>query len=123
MYIGGENTNGDKVEISEYLESMNGVKVPSSVVFVEAFRYIMRQTILWVCKKDGVIKLSYGLNSIQWVVSVPAIWSDKSKDLMVKWFNLSGATNKNNKNQVILRYEPDCASLSVLNELRYDMHV
>ena len=113
----GKCTTSEKVKISEYITSMNGVEVKSEIIFVESFKYIIRQTKLWIEQKQK-IKLSNDMHSIQWIVSVPAIWSDESKDLMIKWFNLAGIGNDNIKDHVLLRYEPDCASISVLNELR-----
>ena len=61
--------------------------------FLKCVLYIISQAKLWVKQRD--IQLSRGFDSVQWVISVPAIWSDESKQLMVKWCQKAGIGNTN----------------------------
>ena len=40
------------------------------------------------------------MDSIQWIISIPAIWSDESKSLMLEWLKVAGIGDKNIENQV-----------------------
>ncbi len=54
------------------------------------------------------------VNEIQWVLTVPAIWSDKSKGMMKKWAEKGGMIGKRDKmieNHLIIVYKVDCASI------------
>eukprot|EP01083_Nonionella_stella_P100971 285585_1 len=52
-------------------------------------------------------------DEIQWIVTVPAIWTESSKNKMKQWFIKSGLMHKQNANQCKIVYEPDCAALAI----------
>merc|ERR1711971_458950 len=56
---------------------------------------------------------------IKWVLTVPAIWSDQSKGLMESWAMEAGLVSSDTLlNQLVIAYEPDCASISIQNEIK-----
>ncbi len=50
------------------------------------------------------------INNIQWILTVPAIWSDKAKYKMEFWSKKAKLINKNIYSHLRIVYEPDCAS-------------
>ena len=63
-----------ETDINDELEAANGKKYPSEKVFIAAFHHIKEQTQLWINQKQLGIKDK----DIQWILTVPAIWSNKS---------------------------------------------
>ncbi len=49
---------------------------------------------------------------MSWILTVPAIWSDRAKHKMDTCAQQAGLINKNIYNHLRIVYEPDCASIS-----------
>ena len=68
---------------------------------------------------DVVQKLQIdNIDDIQWILTVPAIWSEKAKFRMEQWAHRAGLINKQIPNHLKIVYEPDCASLSIQYEIQ-----
>eukprot|EP00490_Sorites_sp_Unknown_P026457 CAMPEP_0114672294 /NCGR_PEP_ID=MMETSP0191-20121206/42633_1 /TAXON_ID=126664 /ORGANISM="Sorites sp." /LENGTH=321 /DNA_ID=CAMNT_0001934231 /DNA_START=50 /DNA_END=1012 /DNA_ORIENTATION=- len=118
MDMNGKRTS----DIRSKVKAINGHEIDTEIVFVESFKYLYKEIIKGFKKDFRNHKIDFKLNindinDIQWIVTVPAIWDDAAKDKMIKWINKAGLTNKNIKDHCILKYEPDCASLSLQNEI------
>ena len=95
--------------IRDKLTSRNGRQLQTSKVFVEALKFI-KQTIFQTFAKNGV-KINE-IKDIQWILAVPAIWSDRAKHKMERWAKTAGLIDKNIYRHLRIVYEPDCASIS-----------
>ena len=122
VYI-DKDVDGKKVNIKPHLSAMNGKQMKSEIVFIAAFKCIMELGLEnlhnELDQNDDIntkIKVN-GIKDIQWIVTVPAIWNDTSKDKMLVWMKKAGLIDPNIKDHCILKYEPDCASLSLQYEL------
>eukprot|EP01083_Nonionella_stella_P164183 542664_1 len=73
-----EKTTNNKVDIKSELIADNGSTYLSELVFIEAFKYIQRESKTFLRKKK--IKVKKG--EIQYILTVPAIWSEKAKYMM-----------------------------------------
>eukprot|EP00484_Ammonia_sp_Unknown_P021757 CAMPEP_0197026112 /NCGR_PEP_ID=MMETSP1384-20130603/6279_1 /TAXON_ID=29189 /ORGANISM="Ammonia sp." /LENGTH=703 /DNA_ID=CAMNT_0042454723 /DNA_START=41 /DNA_END=2152 /DNA_ORIENTATION=+ len=106
-----------KTDIKKELPAANGKKLPSRTVFIEALKFMKEHAFKTFAKHQ--IDIS-DKNQIKWVLTVPAIWSDKSKGLMEQWAVEAGLISRDKKvvNQLIIAYEPDCASISIQNEIK-----
>eukprot|EP01084_Bolivina_argentea_P301962 521110_1 len=105
-----------KADIKSTLSAANGRKLPSRTVFIAALTF-MKQHAFKEFERSKV-HIS-DPNQIKWVLTVPAIWSDKSKGLMEQWAIEAGLiTNTKILNQLVIAYEPDCASISIQNEIK-----
>ena len=62
------------------LTDVLGRELPAVTVFSKAISYIMDQAVSALCKRDSLFDIK--TITIQWVVTVPAIWSDVSKQFM-----------------------------------------
>jgi len=112
-----ENAKDKEVEgnLREMLTAVNGAQYPSDKVFIEALKYIKSQVFKFFQKN----KLSIdSINDVQWILTVPAIWSEKAKYKMEQWAQSAGLTNKDISNHLKIVYEPDCASLSIQYEIQ-----
>eukprot|EP01084_Bolivina_argentea_P194225 333216_1 len=58
---------------------------------------------------------------IQWIVTVPAIWSEKAKKKMKNWMVEAALIDKQIIDQCVIVYEPDCASLSMQKQYFKDI--
>eukprot|EP01083_Nonionella_stella_P165515 550829_1 len=102
------------VGIRSELTADNGRKYPSELVFIEAFKYIQKEARTFLRKK----KIRANKEEIQWILTVPAIWSDKAKYMMRQWIIKAGLVDVKDKTQCKIVYEPDCASLAIQHQLR-----
>jgi len=102
-------------DIKDTLTAINGTEFPSDRVFVEALKYIKSQVFKFFTKNKLQIDR---IDDIQWILTVPAIWSEKAKYKMEQWAFRAGLINKEIPNHLKIVYEPDCASLSIQYEIQ-----
>eukprot|EP01083_Nonionella_stella_P178643 631662_1 len=76
-----------QVEIKDTLTATNGKTVKASIVFVAVFKHLHEQAKKYLKRN----RFSRGLFTTltdkdwQWIITVPAIWSDASKHKMRQW--------------------------------------
>merc|ERR1712228_380034 len=107
-----ENSDG---KLRDMLTAINGKEHPADKVFIEALKYIKSQVFKFFTKNKLQIE---NIDDIQWILTVPAIWSEKAKYKMEQWAQRAGLTNKEIPNHLKIVYEPDCASLSIQYEIQ-----
>ncbi len=81
-----------KSTIKESIIAENRVECSSELVFVSALRFIKErffQEFLQQKKEKEFAKVP-SLDEIQWVLTVPAVWSDNAKDKMKLWAGKAG---------------------------------
>ena len=127
VFIDIDSDTNKKVSIRSKVKALNGKEMKTETVFVAAFKYLHKElkkgfedefdNLERKFKRKFNIDNIDHIRDIQWIVTVPAIWDDAAKDKMLKWINKAGLTDKNIPNHCILRYEPDCASLSLKHQI------
>ena len=103
---------------------MNGKQMDSSKVFIAAFKHLKAEVFenLSESFEDKYIDVEIEcIQDIQWIVTVPAIWDDDAKNKMMEWIKMAELTDTRIKDHCILKYEPDCASLSLQYEILKNM--
>jgi len=105
----------EEVDIRDTLIAANGKEFPADRVFIEALKYIKSQVFKFFTKNKLQIE---NIDDIQWILTVPAIWSEKAKYKMEQWAFKAGLINKQIPNHLKIVYEPDCASLSIQYEIQ-----
>merc|ERR1719385_283942 len=60
----------------------------------------------------GELRKIKGTEDIQWLLTVPAIWSDRAKWKMERWALKAGLISDKIIEHLRIVYEPDCASIS-----------
>eukprot|EP01083_Nonionella_stella_P098609 277341_1 len=106
-----------KVDIfADQIQATNDPKLFefSETVFVAQLKFLREQAIQFMKKNfKRKKKMKYDEQiDIQWILTVPAIWSDRAKYKMEVWALQSKLINKNIYNHLRIVYEPDCASIS-----------
>eukprot|EP01084_Bolivina_argentea_P309976 536235_1 len=99
---------------SFYIESMNGSKCKPDIVFISAFKHLQEIALEYMDKITD--NESIKPEQIQWIMTVPAIWSEKAKYQMKKWIVNAGLIDTNIKDQCLIVYESDCAALAMFQE-------
>ena len=74
------NLINNNIDIETNIQSKNGAFYESRKVFTQAFKFIKEQMLNIISNKLNV----NDTKDIQWIVTVPAIWSDYSKNMMLK---------------------------------------
>lgn len=99
----------DKKEISRdfMLEGENGCLMPAMRVFTESIKFLRTHLEEHIRSKTDGIKPQ----EIDWVLTVPAIWSDPAKQFMREAANNGGIPNS----RLILALEPEAASIYCKN--------
>ena len=122
-YINTDNDGNGKHKqgLRNKLTAANGKQFDASTVFVEAFKHIKSIVFDYIAghaKKNGIRNLKINdIYDIQWIVTIPAIWDDIAKNKMITWIKDAELIDDTIKNHCILKYEPDCASLSLQHQL------
>eukprot|EP01084_Bolivina_argentea_P021874 40659_1 len=112
----------ERITIQTHLTAANGISCKADKVFIAAFKYVNKLCQQYLKKN----KIKTTNDNIQWIITVPAIWTDESKNKMKQWAFKAGLVNKDINNHCRIVYEPDCASLAIqyhmkdLGNIHYD---
>eukprot|EP01084_Bolivina_argentea_P124782 221108_1 len=98
------------------LKSLNGGTCNAKIVFVNAFKRLQKTACEYMAKITN--NADIGKDEIQWIVTVPAIWSERAKSKMKEWIITAGLVRSTIKNQCLIVYEPDCAALSMFEQIK-----
>lgn len=92
----------------QYIDSSNsGVKLPVKLVIQKILEKIKNLAL------EELIKLRKNIaeSNIQWVVTVPAIWEDYQKSIMMEACTKAGLINEKTDKSLFFALEPEAASL------------
>ena len=107
------SNGGSRVEIKEFLTATNGQQMASRKVLEEALRFMAEHAMSVL--RARVDQLA--ADEVQWIVTVPAIWSDRAKSVMKRAAVAAGMVDEEVEGQLVIAFEPDCASLSIQHEI------
>ena len=102
------------------IKAINGQEIDTNIVVIAALKCIYQEIMKGLkndAKKHGKTTNINGINVIQWIVAVPAIWNDTDKDKMLKWMNKAGLTDNNIKDHCIFKSVTECGSISLKHEI------
>jgi len=109
-----DDSKQHKKEIAQTISCIDGRKYSSMKVLCAALTFIKEHVMQILRKKPYYIT---DIAEVQWILSVPAIWSPKSKYIMIKCAENAGmiykTTNQKIDNHLLIALEPDCASISI----------
>ncbi len=120
MALYREEENYGDGDIRDVLEAKDGRKWNTAKVFVAALREMKRHIFETFESKDvrvkdtttGKLRQIGGIGDVQWILTVPAIWSDRAKFKMERWAQNAGLIDGDILEHLRIVYEPDCASIS-----------
>jgi len=96
---------GTEVSRDIMLPAMNGKKMKAMNVFAGAIQYLKQHLIDSINQRNAANKVH--VNNVQWVLTVPAIWSDAAKHFMREATTKAGIKSDN----LVIALEPECASI------------
>jgi len=107
-------------DIKDVLTAKDGRTVKTSIVFTSALEYMRKHIFNTFHKKKVKVRdteseqMRYiqGIEDVQWILTVPAIWSDRAKAKMERWAEKAELIQPKIVNHLRIVYEPDCASIS-----------
>eukprot|EP01084_Bolivina_argentea_P070889 128903_1 len=78
-----EKTNREVFNTAQYLYDSKGEQIESKIVFIAAFQHLQQMAKDYIPQK--ITNENINDEEIQWIVTVPAIWSEKAKKKMKNW--------------------------------------
>lgn len=107
-----KDLNGSQSLDSVTVSAMNGEE-QSLLTLVFLSLWFLKNHALERIRKSGIIsQLENVENSIQWVVTIPAIWNDFAKSFMRKAAVIAGLIHCDDSSNLILALEPECAAIA-----------
>ena len=102
----------DKLTATKSTTADGKVMIDSEIVITKSLEYI-KGIVLKELEKNIAVS---NPDLVQWVVTVPAIWSDKAKGVMRNCAVKAGLCSADDTDrQLEIAFEPDCGSLSARN--------
>ncbi|KAJ6234399.1 hsp70 family protein [Anaeramoeba flamelloides] len=102
------------------IQSVCGEKWEFTRVLSGLFEYIFLQLRESIKNYDNKLKII--LESIQWVLTVPAIWNEQAKEIMRRSFYQAHLLIKKNSPNLLFCYEPEVAVLDFFQEKRNQLN-
>ncbi|KAL9960020.1 hypothetical protein ACROYT_G033410 [Oculina patagonica] len=106
--------NDETINKETTIKAANGKFVKAKIVFVPSIKFLKEEAIKVICQRTGDDHFS--ANDIQWVLTVPAIWTPKAKQFMREAAYEAGLGSPDNPDQVMIALEPEAAALSCLEK-------
>eukprot|EP01084_Bolivina_argentea_P246976 413241_1 len=82
---------------SFYLTTMNGIKCEPDIVFTSAFMHLQKIAVEYMNQITNNKQIQD--DEIQWIFTVPEIWSEKEKYKMKTWIVMAGLIDENIQDQ------------------------
>ena len=98
------------------LQSTNGTSYSSEAVFIEIFKHIHGEVQRYLKNQ----KLHISEKQIEWILTVPATWSETAKHTLKRWALKSKLFRDPKQCRIV--YEPDAASIYIQHELGHLHH-
>ena len=91
---------------------------PINIIITKCLKYIKKKAIQDIKARRPIIKE----NDIKWILTVPAIWKDKCKDIMIKAAKKAKILNRSNV-ELFLALEPEAAAYEYFNNPASDKNL
>ncbi|KAJ6254265.1 alpha kinase/elongation factor 2 kinase [Anaeramoeba flamelloides] len=98
------------------IQSYSGEEWNFTQVLSGVFKFIYQKFVKSVNNYKSKIKITVNKETIQWILTVPAIWEDKAKEIMRRAFYQAGLISSKNSPNLIFCYEPEVAALDFFQE-------
>lgn len=104
----------ENVNAQATITAVNGKSVKAMTVFSHAMKYLKDEALKVICQRTG--DLQFNVNDIQWVLTVPAIWTPVAKQFMREAAYEAGLGSSKNSEQIMIALEPEAAAISCLEK-------
>jgi hypothetical protein len=101
-----------------FIKATNQKEFPIEIIISKILKEISDDAIKQIQKnKGGEIKK----DKIKWVVTIPAIWTEKSKEIMLKASKKAGLINDNTDLSLFFALEPEVAGIFYFSDLNSEV--
>ncbi|XP_068760050.1 heat shock 70 kDa protein 12A-like isoform X2 [Montipora capricornis] len=104
-----ENVNAETT-----ITAVNGKSVKAMTVFSHSMKYLKDEALKVIGQRTGDDQ--FNVNDIQWVLTVPAIWTPVAKQFMREAAYEAGLGSSKNPEQIMIALEPEAAAISCLEK-------
>eukprot|EP01084_Bolivina_argentea_P286234 490994_1 len=109
-------TDNIKVDLNTKVTAIDGTEFDTEKVIIETFTYLKKEAIRFI--KAKLLKINIKTHDIQWIISIPAVWSIAAKTELRNMAVKAGLISRQSINQLRLISESECAALHVQYLLR-----
>jgi len=102
------------INIETTIKAANGRHVKAKTVFAHSIRFLKEEAIKVICQRTGDEYFSG--NDIQWVLTVPAIWTPRAKQFMREAAYEADLGSPDNPEQIMIALEPEAAAICCLEK-------
>ena len=98
----------------EFIKSTNGKEITIEKIISKILKIISDEAINQIKRTNDK---KYEKDDIKWVVTIPAIWEEKSKQIMINASKKAGLINENTDISLFLALEPEVAGIYYFSDL------
>jgi len=91
------------------IKAANGKRIKAKTVFARSIKFLKDEALKIICQRTG--DDHYNADDIQWVLTVPAIWTPKAKQFMREAAYEAGVGSSEKADQLMIALEPEAASI------------
>ena len=103
------------------VKSTNGKEIDIQLIISKILKKVSEHALSQLQRANNTIKKE----DIKWIVTIPAIWEEKSKDIMIQASLKAGLIDENSDKSLFLALEPEVAGIyyymSSLAESNYNI--
>lgn len=111
LYENDKEDGDEKKAGTAMIKSVNGKEVSAETVFYHCIRHLACDAMKRI--KHHTASLIHEMKQVKWIVTVPAIWSNKAKQLMRR----AAEDAIGSQCHILLAYESECAALATLKTM------
>ncbi|KAL9960010.1 hypothetical protein ACROYT_G033400 [Oculina patagonica] len=101
--------NDESLNLDTKIPAANGKLLQAKLVFAHSIKFLKDEAIKVIRQETG--DDGYSVDDIQWVLTVPAIWTPKAKQFMREAAYEAGIGSRDNPEQLLIALEPEAAAL------------
>jgi len=101
--------NNESLNLETKIQAANGKCLLAKTVFAHSIKFLKDEAVNVIRQETG--DKSYKTEDIQWVLTVPAIWSPKAKQFMREAAYEAGIGSRDNPEQLLIALEPEAAAV------------
>ena len=99
---------------NDKIKSTNGEEIDIEIIISYLLTKISDEALNQIQRNTGT---KFEKTEIKWVVTIPAIWEEKSKEIMINASKKAGLINKNTDLSLFLALEPEVAGIFYFSSL------
>ncbi|KAJ7328613.1 hypothetical protein OS493_023882 [Desmophyllum pertusum] len=101
--------NDESLNLDTKITAANGIPLQAKLVFAHSIKFLKDEAVKIIRHQTG--DDGYKVEDIQWVLTVPAIWTPRAKQFMRESAYEAGIGSRDHPEQLLIALEPEAAAL------------